>query len=122
MARYIVWNWNKTASFETDDYQLAYEVRKGAETNCYTSDGTFVADAYNFCREHGHMDCTLEINQICQNCKYYDATDIGVTMTNIVHYCDVRLPPFMNAIFTHHPEERQVDADDTCAFYQDARQ
>lgn len=33
---YKVWNQDKTDCFETVDYQLAYEVRKGADTNCYS--------------------------------------------------------------------------------------
>lgn len=38
-AYFIVWNDAKTEGFVTNDRQLAYEVRKGAESNCYDRDG-----------------------------------------------------------------------------------
>ena len=37
---YIVWNQEKTEGFITDDEQLAYEVQKSAESNCYRKNGS----------------------------------------------------------------------------------
>lgn len=56
---YLVLNNNKTQGFYTTDKQLAYEVRKGAETNCYTSDGYEHEKARQFCIAYGDEDCTI---------------------------------------------------------------
>lgn len=58
----IVWNNNKTEGFATTDPQLAYEARKGAESNCYKQDGSQSKLAVAFCDIYsGEEDCTIEI-------------------------------------------------------------
>lgn len=61
MTNYIVWNENKTANFITTDKQLAYEVRKGAESNCYDKNGTFNKESLDFCENWWSDDCTIEL-------------------------------------------------------------
>lgn len=58
---YIVWNNDKTEGFVTLDYGLAYEARKGSDTNCYnniTDKQSLLAVA--FCDITGEEDCTIE--------------------------------------------------------------
>lgn len=61
MTKYIVWNEAKTEGFITTDKQLAYEVRKSAETNCYDKDGNFSIVAKQFCERWVDDSCTIEI-------------------------------------------------------------
>lgn len=61
MRTYIVWNAAHTEGFVTTDYQLAYEVRKGSESNCFNEDGSQSTVAQAFCEAwSGHEDCTIE--------------------------------------------------------------
>lgn len=57
---YIVWNENKTEGFVTVDAQLAYEVRKSAESNCYDSDGSPSYVGMKFCEVWVDDNCTIE--------------------------------------------------------------
>ena len=57
---HIVWNEAKTEGFITTDKQLAYEVRKGADTNCYHEDGKCSHVGVAFCTEWVDDDCTTE--------------------------------------------------------------
>ena len=57
---YIVWNENKTQGFVTLDAQLAYEARKGSDTNCCDEDGRQSLLAVAFCDITGEEDCTIE--------------------------------------------------------------
>jgi len=58
--KYIVWNNDKSAKFETDDYKLAYEVRKGSKSNCYDKDGNYCVSAATFCELYSETeDCTI---------------------------------------------------------------
>ena len=52
MKMYIVWNENRTEGFITDDEQLAYEVRKGSDTNCVDRHGYVSKVAVAFCEAH----------------------------------------------------------------------
>lgn len=58
--KYIVWNGSRTEAFVTDDYCLAYEVRKSASTNCVACDGTPSPVAVAFCEAWYKDNCTLE--------------------------------------------------------------
>lgn len=60
MKYYIVWNAGKTEGFVTNDKGLAYEVRKSAESNCYTKDGERSKVAQEFCNSWCNDDCTIE--------------------------------------------------------------
>lgn len=60
MTHWIVWNNAKTEGFATTDQQLAYEVRKGAGSNCFTSDGMYAPVAVEFINKWGDEDCTTE--------------------------------------------------------------
>lgn len=61
MTTYTVWNEDKSACFSTKDRQLAYEVRKGASSNCYDDNGCWSEEAAEFCREYSELeDCTIE--------------------------------------------------------------
>jgi len=54
-------NANRTVGYATNDKQLAYEVQKGAISNCYNEDGILCPVAVAFCNEwSGEEDCTLE--------------------------------------------------------------
>lgn len=62
MNKYRVYNNDKSDFFETNDEQLAYEVRKGSSSNCYDDDG-FNREAYDFCERYScGEDCTIEVN------------------------------------------------------------
>jgi hypothetical protein len=55
LTHWIVWNNAKTEGFATTDQQLAYEVRKCAETNCCGNELALM-----FCHKWGDEDCTTE--------------------------------------------------------------
>ena len=57
---YLVWNSLKTECFGTFDKQLAYEVRKGADSNCYDIHGNKSEMAISFCEQYSHHeDCSI---------------------------------------------------------------
>jgi len=59
MAYWMVLNNAKTEGFITTDQQLAYEVRKGADSNCFSEEGRRCNAAVEFCeRWSHHQDCT----------------------------------------------------------------
>lgn len=61
-VKYRVYNNDKSACFETTDLQLAYEVRKGADTNCHCDDAELQRKAIEFCEKYSwEEDCTIEI-------------------------------------------------------------
>lgn len=60
MKRYIVWNASRTEGFVTSDKQLAYEARKGSDTNCYSQDGKLSKLAVVFVDETEDEDCTIQ--------------------------------------------------------------
>lgn len=60
MKYFIVWNEAKTEGFATTDEQLAYEVRKSSDTNCYTKDGDPSVVAMAFCDRWHEDACTIE--------------------------------------------------------------
>lgn len=57
---YRVWNHDKTDHFDTEDYQLAYETRKGAASNLYDANGYFSRPALDFLERNDYCDCTIE--------------------------------------------------------------
>lgn len=57
---WIVWNADKTEGFITEDRQLAYEVRKSSDTNCFDHNGRRSDVAIAFCEAWGDQDCTME--------------------------------------------------------------
>ena len=57
---WIVWNADKTEGFITEDQQLAYEVRKSSDTNCFDYNGRRSDVAIAFCGAWGDQDCTME--------------------------------------------------------------
>lgn len=61
---YIVWNEAKTEGFVTVDKGLAYEVRKGADSNCYTEKGERSYYGVEFINQWGDGDCTIEEVQV----------------------------------------------------------
>lgn len=59
---YIVWNDARTEGYVTFDKQVAYEARKGAESNCFDQDGTQMKLAQAFCDVYsGANDATTQI-------------------------------------------------------------
>lgn len=59
--RYVVWNADKSIGFITTDWQLAYEARKGSDTNCYSEKlNGLCKTAVGFCEDTGEEDCTME--------------------------------------------------------------
>lgn len=56
----VVWNADKTEGFVTIDRQLAYQVRKSADTNCFDADGRRSDVGIAFCDAWGDQDCTME--------------------------------------------------------------
>ena len=57
---YIVWNEARTEGYVTFDKQVAYEARKGAESNCFDSNGTQMHLAQAFCEVTGIQNCTVQ--------------------------------------------------------------
>lgn len=57
---FIVWNADKTEGFVTTDRQLAYEVRKSSDTNCFDFEGRRSDVGIAFCDAWGDGDCTME--------------------------------------------------------------
>lgn len=60
MKHYIVWSAYKIEGFITTDKQLAYEVRKSSDTNCYTKDGIHSSVGAAFCLAHCDEECTIQ--------------------------------------------------------------
>ena len=61
MKIYIVWNETKTEGYATTEYQLAYEVRKGSDTNCHhEATGEQAKLAVAFCEAYAGQNCTIE--------------------------------------------------------------
>lgn len=64
---YIVWNADKSEGFATTDKGVAYEARKGAESNCFTGDGDQSKLAQAFCEIWSHEeDCTMVESDGCR--------------------------------------------------------
>ena len=57
---YIAWNGARTQGFATTEYQLAYEARKGSDSNCFDQDGNRSDLAVTFCDVTSDEDCTIE--------------------------------------------------------------
>lgn len=57
---YIAWNQAKTQGFATTDYHLAYEARKGSDSNCFDENGNRSDLAVTFCDVTGDEDCTIQ--------------------------------------------------------------
>lgn len=58
---YIVWNESETEGFVTTDKQLSYEARKGAESNCFTTEGVKSELAVSFCEIYSsEEDCKIQ--------------------------------------------------------------
>ncbi len=60
MSYHIVWNSDKTLGFITTDAQLAYEARKGSDSNCYDEHGKVCRTAQGFTDDTVNEDCTIE--------------------------------------------------------------
>ena len=58
---YIVWNAVRTEGFVTVDKHLAYEARKGSDTNCFDADGRRSDLAVKFCELTGDEDCITQV-------------------------------------------------------------
>lgn len=61
MTIYIVWNEARTEGYATTDAQVAYEARKGADSNCYTAEGEQMKLAQAFCELTGEESCTIQL-------------------------------------------------------------
>lgn len=86
---YRVWNKGRTHCYETTDKQLAYEVRKGAESNCYNEEGYPCRYAYWYCENiSGEEDCITEEYEHCDEVPpprpkgYHNLTLKGVKNVN----------------------------------------
>ena len=60
MKAFIVWNAAKTEGFVTTDEQLAYEVRKSADTNCFDKDGRQSRVGQQFCEDWCNDTCSIQ--------------------------------------------------------------
>ena len=60
MKAFIVWNEAKTEGFVTTDRQLAYEVRKSSDSNCFDAEGRRSKVGQQFCEDWGDDDCTIQ--------------------------------------------------------------
>lgn len=58
---FIVWNQNKTIGFITSDPSLAYEARKGSDSNCYDENGNKCNTAIGFCEDTLDDNCKIII-------------------------------------------------------------
>lgn len=60
MKGHLVLNNAKTEGFFTTDQQVAYEVRKGADSNCFSAEGRRCNAGVEFCERYSHHeDCTM---------------------------------------------------------------
>jgi len=68
---FLVWNKDKTEGFVTLNEQIAYEARKGADSNCFSIDGVRSDLAIAFCDVYSHTeDCTIQTTAYAEvNCK-----------------------------------------------------
>lgn len=57
---FIVWNEARTEGYVTFDWQVAYEARKGAGSNCFDQDGTQMHLAQAFCEVTDMDNCTVQ--------------------------------------------------------------
>lgn len=60
MKIYLVWTANRTEGFFTTDGQVAYEARKGSQSNCFYADGTQSHLAQAFCDLTVDDACVIE--------------------------------------------------------------
>jgi hypothetical protein len=60
MKFWIVWNEAKTEGFITNEHQLAYEIRKGSDGNCYREDGSRARTGAEFIDEFFDDNCTIQ--------------------------------------------------------------
>jgi hypothetical protein len=56
---YLVWNEAKTEGFVSTDKQLAYEVRKSSDSNCFDENGNRSNVGVAFCDNWGEDNCTM---------------------------------------------------------------
>ena len=80
---YIVWNQARTQGFATTDYQLAYEARKGSDSNCFDQDGNRSDLAVTFCDVTGDEDCTIETIHLDLPTAAAPPEDVRMLTTNI---------------------------------------
>lgn len=80
---YAVYNKDKTERFITADRGLAYEVRKGADSNCYDANGTFSKVGVEFCEKWSwNEDCTMSEIIVIDNKEFsLEFIDYVVEMT-----------------------------------------
>jgi hypothetical protein len=58
---YIVWNNSRTEGFVTTDASIAYEARKGSDSNCYNEDGVPSELAKSFCEIYSsEEECEIQ--------------------------------------------------------------
>lgn len=60
MKAYIVWNQARNEGFVTTDAQLAYEVRKSSESNCFDENGRLSTVGQAFCNAWWEDNCTIQ--------------------------------------------------------------
>lgn len=60
----IVWNEDKTQGIILEDKQLAYEARKGSDSNCFTANGEKSLIAVAFCEQTVDDNCTTQVIHI----------------------------------------------------------
>lgn len=60
MKIFLVWNGARTEGFFTTEKQVAYEARKGSDTNCFYADGTQSHLAQAFCDITVDDACMME--------------------------------------------------------------
>lgn len=61
---FIVWNADKTKGVVVDEEQLAYEIRKGNDSNCYDQHGYAFRTGQKFCDEFAEHNCTIQIIEV----------------------------------------------------------
>lgn len=69
---YIVWNEAKDEGYVTFDKSVAYEARKGAESNCFNVNGKRMKLAQSFCRETETEGCTIEEIEVEESDTYLE--------------------------------------------------
>lgn len=70
MKAYIVWNADFTEGYVTKDWQVAYEARKGAHSNCFDEDGRQMKLAQAFCELTEEENCTFQPVEISEPPAY----------------------------------------------------
>lgn len=106
MKAFIVWNEAKTEGFVTTEAQLAYEVRKGSDSNCYTEEGRRSTVGAEFCEAWLDDNCTIEEIEVAEAApteRIKDIEEIRLAMTVECPICKADIGCACDQFLAPHP-------------------